>query len=210
MATTLRSRLGSRGRAKTPIGTLIAGMVAAGVKFRWSGATLFAHGLERLSDRDAALFWRHQAAVLKRLRGSDDDGAALLDRLEVWIEVVRTREDAARIIAELPASCGLDCETAPLPEYRIERPWLVITKRGELAKHQPDLEGQGRARPAQGARALGPSLQPGARSDLSVRPGPPVDRDVSGTGPVQWSQVRRAQRRFRVRDVAGARARHRR
>ena len=75
--------------------------------------------------------------VLKRLRGSDDEGAALLDRLEVWIEVVRTREDAARIIAELPASCGLDCETAPLPEYRIERPWLVITKRGELAKHQP-------------------------------------------------------------------------
>jgi DNA polymerase-1 len=123
---------------RDPIATLIAGLAAAGIRFRWSGATLFAHGLERLSDRDAALFWTHQDAVLKRLRGSDDDGSALLDRLEIWVEVVRTREDAARIIAELPASCGLDCETAPLPEYKVERPWLVITKKGELAKHQPD------------------------------------------------------------------------
>jgi DNA polymerase I-like protein with 3'-5' exonuclease and polymerase domains len=123
---------------KDPIGTLIAGLAASGVRFRWSGATLLAHGLERLSDRDASLLWKHQDAVLKRLRGSDDDGSALLGRLEIWIEVVRTREDAVRVIAELPDSCGLDSETTPLPEYRVDRPSLVITKKGELAKHQPD------------------------------------------------------------------------
>ena len=50
--------------------------------------------------------------MLARLREPGGDGAALLDQLEVWIEMVATREDAVRIIAELPESCGLDVETA--------------------------------------------------------------------------------------------------
>jgi DNA polymerase-1 len=123
---------------KDPIGTLIAAMVEAGIRFRWSGARLEVHGLERLSDRDAVLFWTHENAVLARLRAPGGDGAALLDQLEVWAESIRTAEDAARVIAELPASCGLDVETCPKPEYRIERPFIAITKKGERAKHQPD------------------------------------------------------------------------
>ena len=78
--------------------------------------------------------------MLARLREPGGDGAALLDQLEVWIEMVTTREDAVRIIAELPASCGLDVETAPKPEYRVHRPWLVITKKGERAKHQHQIK----------------------------------------------------------------------
>jgi ribonuclease D len=123
---------------KDPIGTLITGLCAAGILFRWSCARLEVDGLERLSERDAVLFWTHEQAILARLRGPGGDGAALLDQLEVWTEAVRTTEDAARVIAELPASCGLDVETCPRPEYRTERPWLAITKKGELAKHQPD------------------------------------------------------------------------
>jgi DNA polymerase-1 len=123
---------------KDPIGTLIAGMCQAGLKFRWSGAELQIDGLERLSDRDVALFYAHEQAAFARLREPGGDGAALLDRLEAWTEMVRTREDAARIIAELPPSCGLDCETTPKPEFRVPRPWIAITRKGERARHQPD------------------------------------------------------------------------
>jgi DNA polymerase-1 len=123
---------------KDPIGVLIAGMCEAGLKFRWSGAELQIDGLERLSDRDIALFYAHEQAVFARLREPGGDGAALLDRLGVWTEMVRTREDAVRIIGELPASCGLDCETTPKPEFRVPRPWIAITRKGKRAKHQPD------------------------------------------------------------------------
>ena len=82
---------------KDPIGTLIAACCAAGLRFRWSGAMLEVDGLERLSDRDRALFQPHEDAILERLREPGGDGAALLDQLEVWTEVVRTREDAARV-----------------------------------------------------------------------------------------------------------------
>jgi hypothetical protein len=125
---------------KDPIGTLIAGMVEAGLRFRWSGATLEIDGLQRLSDRDRALFQLHEDAVLPRLREPGGDGAALLDQLEVWLEMVRTREDAERVINELPKGCGLDVESAGRPEYQADRPWLAITKKGERAKHQPKIK----------------------------------------------------------------------
>ena len=55
--------------------------------------------------------------------------------------MVRTREDAARIIAELPASCGLDCrDDAASRSTGSPRPWIAITKKGERAKHQPELK----------------------------------------------------------------------
>jgi DNA polymerase I len=128
-------------RAKRdPIGTLIAELCTAGIRFRWSGARLEVHGLERLSDRDRALFELHKDAVVERLREPGGDGAALVNQLEVWIEVVRTRADAERVIGELPARCGLDVESCPRPEFCTERPWLVITKKGERAKHQPKLQ----------------------------------------------------------------------
>ena len=137
---------------KDPIGALIAGMAEAGLRFRWCGATLRSHGLERLSDRDRALFHLHEDAVLARLREPGGNGAALLDQLEVWIEMVATREDAVRIIAELPASCGLDVETAPKPEYRVP---------SALAGHHQ----KGRAR-----QAPAPELRTRRRS-IRTRPG---------------------------------------
>ena len=147
---------------KDPIATLIAALCEAGIRFRWSGATLEPHGLGRLSDRDAALFWTHSEAILERLREPGDDGAALLDRLKVWFEVARTPEDAARVIAELPASCGLDVETTPRPEYRVTRPWIVITRKGERAKHQPKLKDKSGARSAQGHGPADPGVLAGA------------------------------------------------
>jgi hypothetical protein len=163
---------------KDPIGTLIAAMCAAGIRFRWSGARLEVHGLERLSDRDAVLFWSHEQPILARLRGPGGDGAALLDQLEVWTEVVRTREDAARVIAELPASCGLDVETCPRPEYRIERPWLAITKKGELAKHQPKIKDKTALDPHKARVRLLQIYSPEHEAGFSVRPVSPRDRDL--------------------------------
>ena len=37
---------------KDPIGTLIAGLGEAGLRFRWCGAALEIDGLDRLCDRD--------------------------------------------------------------------------------------------------------------------------------------------------------------
>jgi DNA polymerase I len=118
---------------RDPVGVLIAGCCGAGLRFRWSGATLEVDGLERLSDRDQALFQAHEQAILERLAEPGGDGAALLDELEVWHEMVRTRERAAEVVGELPASCGLDCETAS----QAERPWIAITRKGERASNQP-------------------------------------------------------------------------
>jgi DNA polymerase I len=115
-------------------------MCEAGLRFRWSGATLEIDGLERLSDRDAVLFWTHEDAILERLAEPGGDGEELLEQLEVWAETARTYKDAARIIGELPNSCGLDCETTPRPENQVERPWLAITQKGERAKHQPEIK----------------------------------------------------------------------
>jgi hypothetical protein len=49
---------------KDPIGTLIATCCAYGLRFRWSGAVLEVHGLERLSDRDRMLFDLHEDAII--------------------------------------------------------------------------------------------------------------------------------------------------
>jgi hypothetical protein len=125
---------------RDPIGTLISGCCEAGLRFQWRGAELIVDGLERLSDRDRALFQLHEDAILERLAEPSGDGTELLDRLGVWVEMVRTPEDAARVIAELPASCGLDTETCPRPGHRVERPYLKITLRGERAKYQPQIK----------------------------------------------------------------------
>jgi DNA polymerase I len=125
---------------KDPIGTLIAACCEAGLRFRWAGAILEVDGLERLPDRDRMLFHTHEEQILERLAEPGGDGAVLLDHLQVWTEAIRTREDAAHAISEMPASCGLDVETCPRPEFRTPRPWITITKKGERARQQPEIK----------------------------------------------------------------------
>ena len=125
---------------KDPIGTLIAACARPGsgsggpAPYSRSTASIACPIATRRCSTS------HEQAILERLREPGGDGAALLDQLGVWTEVVRTREDAVRIIAELPASCGLDCETTPRRNSGSPRPWIAITKKGERAKHQPDLK----------------------------------------------------------------------
>jgi hypothetical protein len=125
---------------KDPIGILIAACCEYGLRFRWSGAELEIDGLGRLSDRNRVLFHTHEEAILERLAEPGGDGEGLLQELGLWIEMVTTRERAVEVIAELPASCGLDVETCARREFRIEPPWLAITKKGERAKHQPEVK----------------------------------------------------------------------
>ena len=125
---------------KDPIGTLIAGDVRG--RDPVPLVRRDARGRSALSAcpiATRALFWTHEDAILERLREPGGDGAALLDRLEVWIEMVRTprgrRADHRRTAGELWARLS---RPRRKPEYRVARPLIAITKKGERAKHQPD------------------------------------------------------------------------
>jgi DNA polymerase-1 len=122
---------------KDKVAAAIAAAVDLGIKFTWHGADLVISGTSRLNDRDRAILQLNVLQIVERL-GIGSDDAAILEELGVEAELVTDPELARQVIAELPESCGIDCETEPLPEHALPRPPLVITKKGALAAHQPE------------------------------------------------------------------------
>jgi hypothetical protein len=85
------------------------------------------------------VFELHEAEIISRLREPSGDGGDLIDQLEVWTEAVRTREDAARIIAELPASWVRTARRRLGRNTGRGGRSSRSPRRGERAKHQPDF-----------------------------------------------------------------------
>jgi DNA polymerase-1 len=122
---------------KDKVATAIAAAAELGIRFQWRGAELRITGVGRLSPRDRLMLEQHFEEIEQRL-GDGHDDTSILERLEVDAELIRDAARAREVIAELPDSCGLDCETEPLPAFALPRPSLVITKKGALAIHQPE------------------------------------------------------------------------
>lgn len=122
---------------KDPLGALVAAANRAGVRFRHAGADFKVSGMGTLSADDQAVLRAHLPAIAQHLRPPVATGeSALLDRLGTTVEVVAAADRATEILTTLPAdrALGFDCETAPIvPSER----WLVITKAGRRAVHQP-------------------------------------------------------------------------
>jgi DNA polymerase I len=122
---------------KDPVTTAIAVASELGVRFRPRGADLVVTGTGALSARDRTTLSELVLALTYRLLDDGADADRLLEELDVLVEVVVDAGRAQEVIAELPASVGLDVETTPLVEYAIPRPALVITRKGIPAVHQP-------------------------------------------------------------------------
>jgi DNA polymerase I len=125
---------------KDPVGVLLAGAYAAGVRFRWAGADLQIEGLSQLPLTDQILLARHLGEIAERLAEPGEDGANTLVELGVErIEVIADRERARAVISALPPAVGLDIETEARDGYAVKHPWIAITKKGLRAKHPPKL-----------------------------------------------------------------------
>ena len=142
-------------RARTrKLEAVVAAMAEAGVEAVWAGAEFQLVGLERLTAPDRELLERLRPEIERHLaEPGSDDPEALLELLDIEVELVDDPDQARRVIAELPRAVGLDIETesrTPLPP-----PALRLTKSGRRYR-----------RPAAG----GPD-QSGARSLSAASPG---------------------------------------
>ena len=79
----------------------------------------------------------HATEIKARLAGPEDDA----DPCEEWgveVQLITDATAAEAIVAGLPASVGIDIETAPRPGFTAaEQPWLKITRKGAPYKDQP-------------------------------------------------------------------------
>jgi DNA polymerase-1 len=120
-----------------PVAKLLAAADQAGVKFRWEGRVLRVAGTAGLHPDDRELLRAHAAEIKARLAGSND----CADPCEEWgveVQLVTDATAAEAIVAGLPASVGVDIETAPRKGFSAtEQPWLRITRKGGPYKDQP-------------------------------------------------------------------------
>jgi hypothetical protein len=124
-------------RVHDPVASLLARATEAGGRLRWAGAELRVDRLARLAPADQLLFARHLAEIAERLAPPAPDGPDILAQLGVdRVELIMDAASARAVIHALPEQVGLDIETEA-PDQ--ERPWLVITKQGVLAKQQPKI-----------------------------------------------------------------------
>jgi DNA polymerase I-like protein with 3'-5' exonuclease and polymerase domains len=120
-----------------PVAKLLAAADQAGVQFRWEGRTLRVAGLSRLHPEDAQLLRAHADEIKARLADATDSVDAC-EQMGVDVELVTDPAVAETIVSGLPASIGLDIETAARPGFTAaEQPWLKITRKGAPYKHQP-------------------------------------------------------------------------
>jgi DNA polymerase I len=122
---------------KDPIARLLAGAAMLGVRFRIRGADLEVAGAEELHLDDRACLRTYLPDIRARLEPPASE-MGLLERLGVDVEVITELERAEAVLTGLgPGAFGLDIETAPITPNGAERPWIVLTKAGRRAVHQP-------------------------------------------------------------------------
>ena len=124
---------------KDPIGALIAGMCEAGLNSGGPAPSSQIDGLERLSDRDRALFhapraggFRAPARARWRRRRAARSARGLDSR---WSARARTPRASS---ASCPRAAAWTARRRRSRNFGSPRPWIAITKKGERAKHQPD------------------------------------------------------------------------
>lgn len=119
-----------------PIARLLAVADQAGVRFCWLGRTLRVAGLAALHPADQALIRERMPEIRARLAAPEVE----VDPCETWgieVELVTDAAVATAIVAHLPACVGMDIETtAREGQATADQPWLVITRKGTLAKNQ--------------------------------------------------------------------------
>ena len=119
--------------------TLLAGAGEAGVRFRWVGSDLLLEGLERLPLADQVYLARHLPEISARLADQDNGEAPLAELGIDAVELITDAERARAAISTLPQQVGFDIETEAADGYAVQRPWLLLTRQGVLAKRQPRL-----------------------------------------------------------------------
>jgi DNA polymerase I len=123
---------------KDATASAIGAMVEVGCRFRWRGAVLEITGLEHLHPADRALVNRLWPGISDRLaEPGETDPEALLEQLDIEVELVDMPERARGVIASLPPAVAIDLETMARPEFAVEPPWLAITRDGRRAVRQP-------------------------------------------------------------------------
>ena len=119
------------------ISSIVASAARKGVRFRFRGDELEIDGLEQLSAPDRVRLEQRLPEIAEHLREPDlpADPEAILEALDIQVELIEDMERAAEVVAELPAEVGIDLET--MARGPLEQPWLAITKTGKRAVRQP-------------------------------------------------------------------------
>jgi DNA polymerase-1 len=121
---------------------VVATMAEAGVEARWAGAEFELSGLEGLAAQDRTLLERlHTQLAAHLAEPGTSDPEALLELLDVEVELVNDPDQARRAIEGLPASVGLDIETEP--RVALPPPALRLTKSGRRYVVQPPADETG-------------------------------------------------------------------
>jgi DNA polymerase I-like protein with 3'-5' exonuclease and polymerase domains len=154
------SRSAARVRSARSVSSVIASAARQGVRFRFCGDELEVDGLGAL---DRTRLEQLLPEIADHLRDPEipGDPEALLDALDIQIELIEDMTRAAAVIAELPAEVGLDLET--MARGPLEQPWLVLTKTGSRAARQPTA-GDAPLDPFRGAPRLISVYDPGRRT----------------------------------------------
>ena len=117
-------------------------MAEAGVEARWAGAEFELIGLEKLATPDRKLLERLRPGIEAHLaEPGTDNPEAVLELLDVEVEVVDDPDQAQRVISELPRAIGLDIETEP--QLALPPPALRLTKSGRRYVDQPPADTTG-------------------------------------------------------------------
>ena len=143
--------------------SIVAFAARKGVHFRFRGDELELDDLDQLSAPDRTRLEQRLSEITEHLREPDlpADPEAILEALDIQIELVEDVERAAEVIAGLPAEVGIDLETmerGPLAQ----RP-LAITKTGNRAVRQPTA-GDAPLDPFRGQPRLISIYDPGQRA----------------------------------------------
>jgi DNA polymerase I len=127
-------------RARTrKIEAVVAAMTEAGVKAVWAGAEFALVGLEHLTGPDQELLERLRPEIEAHLaEPGSGDPEALLELLDIEVELVDDPDQARRVIAELPHAVALDIETES--RTTLPPPALRLTKSGRRYLDQPPAD----------------------------------------------------------------------
>jgi DNA polymerase-1 len=127
-------------RARTrKIEAVVTAMTEAGVEGVWAGAEFSLFGLDRLTAPDRELLERLRPEIEAHLAEPGSDAPeALLELLDIEVEVVDDPDQARRVITQLPRAVGLDIETES--RTALPPPALRLTGSGRRYVDQPSAD----------------------------------------------------------------------
>jgi DNA polymerase I-like protein with 3'-5' exonuclease and polymerase domains len=127
-------------RARTrKLEAVVAAMDEAGVEAVWDGAEFRLDRLDRVTAPDRELLERLRPEIQAHLaEPGADDPEALLELLDIEVELVDDPEQARRVVTGLPKSVAIDIETEP--RVPLLPPALRLTKDGRRFTHQPPAD----------------------------------------------------------------------